>query len=102
MLSFMFIIVAGTGLLMLPEMSQPSVDVGFTDAFFMSTSATCVTGLGVLEMSDFTYKGQVIILCLIKLGGLNIIAFGFIFILMNKIGLGVKQDSLVEDFVIEM
>ncbi len=99
MLSFLFIIIAGTGLLMLPEMSQPSVDVGFTDAFFMSTSATCVTGLGVLEMSDFTYKGQVIILVLIKLGGLNIIAFGFIFILMNKIGLGVKQDSLVEDFV---
>ena len=50
-------------------------------------------------MTDFTYKGQVVILILIKLGGLNIIAFGFLFILMNKIGLGVKQDSLVEDFV---
>jgi trk system potassium uptake protein len=99
MMSFLFIILAGTGLLMLPEMSQPTIDLGFTDAFFMSTSATCVTGLGVVEMTDFTYKGQVIILILIKLGGLNIIAFGFIFILMNKIGLGVKQDSLVEDFV---
>ena len=99
MMSFLFIILAGTGLLMLPEMSQPTIDLGFTDAFFMSTSATCVTGLGVLEMTDFTYKGQVVILILIKLGGLNIIAFGFLFILMNKIGLGVKQDSLVEDFV---
>ena len=61
---------------MLPEMSQPTIDLGFTDAFFMSTSATCVTGLGVLEMTDFTYKGQVVILILIKLGGLNIIALG--------------------------
>ncbi|MBL4703224.1 MAG: hypothetical protein JKY54_01800 [Flavobacteriales bacterium] len=99
MMSFLFIIIVGAGLLMLPEMSKNTLDVGFTDAVFMSTSATCVTGLGVFEMTELTYKGQIIILILIKLGGLNIIAFGFIFILMNKIGLGVKQDSLVEDFV---
>jgi len=99
MMSFLFLILAGAGLLMLPEMSKDTLDVGFTDAIFMSTSATCVTGLGVFEMTELTYKGQMVILILIKLGGLNIIAFGFIFILMNKIGLGVKQDSLVEDFV---
>ena len=41
MMSFLFIILAGTGLLMLPEMSQPTIDLGFTDAFFMSTSSCC-------------------------------------------------------------
>ncbi len=99
MLSFLVLILTGAGLLMLPEMTVDG-DLAFTDALFMSTSATCVTGLGVVDCAtEFSTKGHVVILILIKLGGLNIIAFGFIFILMNKIGLGVKQDSLVEDFV---
>lgn len=99
--SFALIILAGAGLLMLPEMVPKGQEsLGFTDALFMSTSATCVTGLGVIDIAtELSYKGHVVILILIKLGGLNIIAFGFLFILMHKIGLGVKQDSLIEDFV---
>lgn len=100
MTSFILLILAGAGLLMLPEMTTTPGSMNFTNAVFMSTSATCVTGLGVVDCAqEFTTKGHIVILILIKLGGLNIIAFGFIFILMKKVGLGVKHDSLVEDFV---
>jgi len=98
--SFIFIILGGTGLLMLPEMTVPLGSMNFLDAFFTSTSATCVTGLIVEDTPTFfTFKGQLVILVLIKLGGLNIIAFGSFIALASKFGLGVKQHDVLEDFV---
>ncbi len=100
-LSFLLIILAGTGLLMLPEMTNPlDQSMNFLDALFTSTSATCVTGLIVEDTATFfTFKGQIVILILIKLGGLNIIAFGSFIALMSKFGVGVKQHTVIEDFV---
>lgn len=98
--SFLAIILIGTGLLMLPEMTTPTGGMNFLDAFFTSTSATCVTGLMVEDTPTFfTFKGQVVLLVLIKLGGLNIIAFGSFLALAARFGLGVKQHDVVEDFV---
>jgi trk system potassium uptake protein TrkH len=98
MLSFLVIILSGTGLLLLPEMTY-SGELSFLDALFTSTSATCVTGLMVENATMFTFKGQVIIMILIKLGGLNIIAFGTFIALMSKFGVGVKQHDVIEDFM---
>ncbi|MEQ8325431.1 MAG: potassium transporter TrkG [Vicingaceae bacterium] len=98
--SFLLIIFAGTGMLMLPEMTTLQGTMPFIDALFTSTSATCVTGLIVYDTPTyFTFKGQLIILILIKLGGLNIIAFGSFVALASKFGMGVKQHSVLEDFV---
>lgn len=98
--SFLIIILVGTGLLMLPEMSIASNGLNFIDALFMSTSATCVTGLTTVNVADFfTFKGQFIIMILIKLGGLNIIIFGSFIALASKFGLGIKQHSILEDFI---
>ena len=75
MASFILIILFGTGLLMLPEMTTIAGSMPFIDALFTSTSATCVTGLIVTDTPTyFTFKGQFIIMVLIKVGGLNIIA----------------------------
>lgn len=98
MLSFLLIILGGTGLLMLPEMTVNG-DLSFLDSLFTSTSATCVTGLMVENATEFTFKGQVIILIMIKLGGLNIIAFGSFIALISKFGVGVKHHEVIEDFV---
>lgn len=66
--SFLLIIGGGTLLLMLPEMTT-SQSISFWDALFTSTSATCVTGLTVVDTSTyFTFKGQLVILVLIQLG----------------------------------
>lgn len=98
--SFLVIIFSGTGLLMLPEMTTIEGSMNFVDALFTSTSATCVTGLMVEDtVSFFTFKGQVVILILIKLGGLNIIAFGSFLALASRLGFGVKQHDVIEDFV---
>ena len=65
---------------MLPEMTTIPGNISFIDALFTSTSASCVTGLIVVDTATyFTTKGHFIIMALIKLGGLNIIAFaGFL------------------------
>ncbi len=98
--SFLGLIFLGTGLLMLPEMTTLAGSMPFVDALFTSTSATCVTGLILYDTPTyFTFKGQFIIMILIKLGGLNIIAFGSFLALASKFGVGLKQHSVLEDFV---
>ena len=99
-LSFLGIISIGTGLLMLPEMTTVAGGMGFLDALFTSTSATCVTGLMVEDTPTFfTYKGQFVILVLIQLGGLNLIAFGSFLAVIARFGVGVMQHDVIEDFV---
>jgi len=47
--------------------------IGFGEALFTATSATCVTGLTVRQTgSDFSLLGQAVILLLIQLGGIGI------------------------------
>jgi Trk-type K+ transport system membrane component len=85
---------------MLPKMTHTFNGMGFVDALFTSTSATCVTGLMVEDAANFfTFRGQVIILILIKLGGLNIIAFGYFMAFAGRLGFKVKQHDVIEDFV---
>lgn len=70
-LGFFLIIIIGALLLMLPFASKGG-SAGFLDALFTSTSATCVTGLVVRDtFTGWTSFGQVVILCLIQLGGLG-------------------------------
>ena len=79
-LSFVVLIVIGSSLLMLPEMTNKK-GMPFIDALFTSISANCVTGLIVVDTATyFTLKGKMLILLLIQLGGLNIIAFATYFI----------------------
>ena len=80
-LSFVVLIIIGSSLLMLPEMSANKQGISFVDALFTSISANCVTGLIVVDTATFfSFKGKLLILMLIQLGGLNIIAFATYFI----------------------
>jgi potassium uptake TrkH family protein len=97
--SFLLIIGGGTLLLMLPEMTT-SQSISFWDALFTSTSATCVTGLTVVDTSTyFTFKGQLVILVLIQLGGINILAFASFFANFYGGGVGLRQQSLLKDLL---
>jgi potassium uptake TrkH family protein len=76
--SFLFIILIGTFLLMLPKATHSGISA--LDALFTSTSAVCVTGLIVVDTGTyFTNFGQTIILILIQLGGLGIMTFASYF-----------------------
>jgi trk system potassium uptake protein TrkH len=73
-LSFAVLIALGTaGLMLLPGMYRKE-PLGFLDALFTMTSATCVTGLAVVDTATwFTRWGQLWILLFIQLGGIGLI-----------------------------
>lgn len=72
--SFLFIILLGAFLLMLPRAHRGNLE--FVDALFTSASAVCVTGLTVVDISSsFTVTGQVILLSLIQIGGIGVMTF---------------------------
>jgi trk system potassium uptake protein len=73
-ISFIFVILFGTFLLMLPNATTGGIS--FIDALFTSTSAVCVTGLSCVDTGTyFTPLGQTFIVVLIQLGGLGIMTF---------------------------
>ena len=87
---FAAIILAGTGLLMLPAASRSGVSCGFQPALFTATSATCVTGLVLFDTyTQWTGFGQGVILTLIEVGGLGFMSAAaiFVFLLRKKVGL---------------
>ncbi len=75
-LSFAGLIAAGTaGFLALPGLVVGE-SLGVVDALFTATSAICVTGLSVFDVSSrLTRAGQFWLLLLIQLGGLGILVF---------------------------
>lgn len=100
--SFIILILAGTGLLMLPEMTTQAGSMPFIDALFTSVSASCVTGLAVENTATFfTFKGQIVILLLIQLGGIGILTFATFFALFLKKGVGISHQAMIRDFMAE-
>jgi len=90
-LSFIGVITIGTVILSFPYISVTGRSIPFINAFFTSTSATCVTGLIVLDTPhDFTFFGQSVILALIQIGGIGIMTIStFAAILIGRsVGLG--------------
>jgi len=82
--SFLGVIVIGTLLLCLP-VSSSGKPHKVEDALFTATSAVCVTGLTVVDTEkDFSFLGKTIILALIQLGGLGIMTYSTLFLLILR------------------
>ncbi len=97
-LSFILLILIGTGLLMMPEMTKEVYSMPFFEALFTSISASCVTGLIVVDTATyFTQKGHIILMLLIQLGGLNIISFATLFAIFSRKGLGIKHQTILQE-----
>ena len=87
---FAAIIAMGTILLMLPISSRNGVSCGFLPALFTATSTTCVTGLVLFDTwTQWSLFGQIVILCMIELGGLGFMSVAslVVFLLRKKVGL---------------
>lgn len=70
--SFVLLIAAGAGLLLLPRATRPP-GISPVDALFTAASAASVTGLAVVDTAKaFTPLGHSILLALIQAGGLGI------------------------------
>lgn len=93
-ITFAVIILVGAVLLSLPVASRSGVSCGFRPALFTATSATCVTGLILFDTwTQWSGFGQIVILCLIEIGGLGFMtaASMVIFLLRKKVGLRQKM-----------
>lgn len=89
-LSFGGVILAGALLLALPVASKSGESAGLLTALFTATSATCVTGLVLVDTwLSWTVFGQIVILVMIQLGGLGFMTVItlFSFALHRRIGL---------------
>jgi trk system potassium uptake protein TrkH len=95
-LGFLVLILAGMCLLMLPWAHQPGRTLSWIDALFLSTSATCVTGLTTVNVAEvFNGFGQAVLLCLIQAGGLGIFTASLSLVLLSG-----NRLSLVDEHTI--
>lgn len=99
-LSFLMVIGVGTALLMLPVSSRNGQAAGLIDALFTATSATCVTGLVVFDTAtQWSVFGQVIILCMIQIGGLGLVTFTTFFNILLGKKLGLRSMRLAQESI---
>ncbi len=95
-----FAALAGGGalLLTLPAAAAGPYSISFLDALFTSMSATCVTGLIVLDTPvAFSTFGHVVILLLIQLGGLGIMVLSTFATLLLGGRLALRGEQALEE-----
>jgi potassium uptake TrkH family protein len=96
--SFVLVIAIGTGLLLTPNARTTTWT--FVDALFMSTSAACVTGLAVRDIgTELTFKGQLVILGLIQVGGLGIVTIAMFVTYLSRQSMRVHQMTAVRELL---
>ncbi len=92
-LGFLVIILIGS-VLLFQDFAATKDSLSYVDALFMSASATCVTGLIVVDTGTaLSFPGQLIILALIQIGGLGVMTFStfLLFFIRGKFGIGSRE-----------
>ena len=98
--SFMFIIMVGSGMLLMPRCIQQGVHLSWIDSLFTATSAVCVTGLTTIDVpSTFTGFGQLVIMMLIQVGGLGVMTITSFFALFFMGNMSIYNQMQVQDMV---
>ena len=93
-LSFMCLIVTGALLLCLPISSRSHEWTPFITSLFTATSASCVTGLVVVDTyTHWSIFGQLVILIMIQIGGLGVMTCISLLalVLRRRISLGERR-----------
>ncbi len=98
-LAFGSAILLGTVLLMLPVSRAGPEGAPVLTALFTATSAVCVTGLVTVDTPGYwSSSGQVVILCLIQVGGLGIMSIASLIgvVLSRRMGLRTRLTTQTE------
>jgi len=97
-IGFALVILLGALLLTLPQASASGHRLPFLDALFTATSATCVTGLVVVDTgTHFTILGQLVILSLIQVGGLGFMSMSILIAMLMGQKIGLRSRLLVQE-----
>lgn len=97
LVSYYFIAIAiSFGLLRLPWVHQPGVEVSLIDTLFTAVSAVSVTGLTVFNVAEtYTGFGLFILLLILQLGAIGIMSLGtFVWLLVGK-KIGMRERQLI-------
>lgn len=95
---FFLIIMTGTLFLMLPIASRTGEWTSFMTALFTATSASCVTGLILVDTyTHWSMFGQFVIICLIQIGGLGFITLGTAVSLILRRKIGLKERGWIKE-----
>lgn len=95
--TFLVVITIGAMLLASPHARKfGAPELSVLNAVFTAVSATCVTGLSVVDIANqFSIFGQVIILSLIQLGGIGIMTFATFFAIILGKHLSCKSENII-------
>lgn len=97
-LGFGGLIVLGAILLNLPIATATGESIGFLDALFTSASSVCVTGLVVVNTGEFwSIFGQVVIICLIQMGGLGFMTMATLVALILGKKITLKERLIIKE-----
>lgn len=100
-ITFALLGLVGGTLLTFPVSAARS-PISFVDGLFTAVSASCVTGLTVLDTPrDFTAFGEVVILLLIQVGGLGIMTFSAAASLALGRRMGLRTEAAINDLLSE-
>jgi len=95
-LGYLLIILLGSLLLMLPFASQAGTWTPWLDALFTATSATCVTGLVVVDTYlHWSLFGQLIIITLIQIGGVGFMTVLTMVMMLLRRNVGLYQRQVI-------
>ena len=98
LLSFLITILIGSLLLYLPISYKQGTNITYIDALFTATTSTCVTGLvTVPTYSTWTIFGQIIILLLIQIGGLGVVSFMALLMILIHKKFNLRDNQLIQD-----
>ncbi len=93
---FLAVILTGTLLLMLPVSSSAGEVTDPITAGFTAVSATCVTGLTTVEPGmHWSVFGQIVILCMIQVGGLGFMTMAVLLSLIIRRNISPRERMIV-------
>ena len=97
-MGFAVVILIGAGLLKLPVSAANGISTPFIDCLFVSTSATCVTGLVTVDTgTHWSYFGKTVIMFLIEIGGLGFMSFSTLFALILGRKITLKERLIMQE-----
>lgn len=98
-LGYFLVALTGTFLLLLPVSSKAG-NTTLLEAVFTAVSASCVTGLVLVDTSShWSFFGQVVILLLIQIGGMGFMTIGVRFMMLFRRRVSLKEREVMVESI---
>ena len=95
LLSFAVLVLVGALLLMLPGVYRG--ELKFIDAIFMACSSVCLCGLSTVNVTDFSFGGQILLVLFIQIGCLGIMTLTAMLLLVLGKGLSFSNTLMMSN-----